>query len=123
MNREIKFRAFNEKGIDEGKWLYFDLNSNPHTSNFTLVEWMNLPKCQFTALHDKNGKEIYEGDILKDSNGKIISVCWDDSAPFMPGFRYDEINKGSTILLGDGIEVIGNIYGNPELLNPTSPRG
>lgn len=69
---------------------------------------------QFTGLLDCNGKEIYEGDILKDN----IIVCWrEDLASFAlrkEGWLYDHffgeaIDAGST-------EIIGNIFQNPELL-------
>jgi len=62
---------------------------------------------QYTGLHDKNGKEIYEGDILDHAYGKH-SVVWNT-------YRW-ELSDGHAILWSNRCEVIGNIYENPELL-------
>lgn len=121
MNREIKFRAFNEKGIEEGRWLYFDLESNPYQNHFTCIDWAALPKCQFTGLLDKNGKEIYEGDILKalGLSDFISVVVWDDA---QARFMNKAICGGSFVgaYTPKLTEIIGNIYENPELLEGQS---
>lgn len=88
------------------------------------VAFRNLEGWQeFTGLLDKNGKEIYEGDILKERDG-IVSVRFEDGAfLFMysehDGFSYDWIKRHDQ---GFDVEVIGNIYENPEPLAQDSPN-
>lgn len=75
---------------------------------------------QFTGLHDKNGKEIYEGDIL-DNAPQMIRICWDTIGGKWFGHYVDK-KRTSSFWLGSefkNYKVIGNIYENPELLTPT----
>ena len=114
--REIKFRAwyekFNEmytvKGIDfQREMVYFDKYNYRSIYDIELMEW--------TGLHDKNGKEIYEGDIFHIGSEKILYVVeWIDC-----GLKGRQIRNKSWIGLDywkDDIEVIGNIYENTELI-------
>lgn len=71
---------------------------------------------QYTGLKDKNSKEIYEGDILKHKDS-FCYVIWDDAAFAIksPGSEAVDWEHSSFYTSS---EAIGNIYENPELLNP-----
>ena len=81
------------------------------------LDIINHELMQFTGLHDKNGKEIWEGDRIKDNvNGLIWEVFWNEAkGQWFARWDYVEdplFNRP----LDKRIEVIGNIYSNPELL-------
>ena len=122
--REIKFRAWHKetkKMIDLKKITPLALRDNidgiflPFKDGIILV--------QFTGLLDKNGKEIYEGDIVRynKTNEKttttVAEVFWNTLG--MGGWWLvdlpDRYHSGGMHI--DSIEVIGNIHENPELLN------
>jgi uncharacterized phage protein (TIGR01671 family) len=76
---------------------------------------------QFTGLRDKNGKEIYEGDIVRAKNGvQIGTVIWVESdCKYVVRWTKDNPTKmvyDSNMSSAQWGEVIGNIYENPELL-------
>lgn len=108
--REIKFRAWmSEHGGQMYDWkaiLTWHLDSlEPRTDGFIFM--------QYTGLKDKNGKEIYEGDILQSKTNKVI-VEWLDFYG-----RWEASNETGFILSFFslmGWKIIGNIYENPELL-------
>jgi hypothetical protein len=107
--REIKFRAWNSE--EKTMLKPFDLSSNP---KYWCDNLKDYPLMQYTGLKDKNGVEIYEGDIIKTDTDNIVSVEYSNyyGAYLFGGFptNQDEIYKLE-------IEVIGNIYENPELLD------
>lgn len=141
--REIKFRA---KWVD--LWAYGNLYIRKHeefgdcayiigyTENpsTTIVDINTIG--QFTGLHDTNGKEIYEGDIIRkvwtDYVGKgknkvpvlrYVENCppkvisYRDGAFGYVNFEADEYSEEEWLpILDDPCEVIGNIHDNPELL-------
>lgn len=125
MAREIKFRA---KSLD-GIWEYGDLHlrsKHPHIHHMIGASIYIYPDTvgQFTGLHDKNGKEIYEGDIVR-FNGKFFTgnniFCVDYEGSHRGGFSLCT-KDGYYSIFGEAFlepfycEVIGNIHDNKELL-------
>ena len=124
--REIKFRAWNEVQEKMVNWSEF-LNTNMKNT-FIAPESTGLLLMQYTGLKDKNGKEIYEGDILLAPVyfGSLKCVCiyqQENIVSSIQGFglySYDSYFRTYRTLVEsdewDDFEVIGNIYDNPELL-------
>ena len=134
--REIKFRYT----YSDGKSLFhkiFTLDEIEQGFQFDVLcdspllqHYKCIAKSQYTGLQDKNGKEIYEGDILElranpfNKKRDLFQVVFKDG-----GFR-DEWNnyigqylppdirnrQGGRVRLNEACEVVGNIYENPELL-------
>ena len=117
--RTIKFRAW-DKGSQT--MIYPDKKENEKTADYMLNAWCDSENersilMQFTGLHDKNKKEIYEGDVVEwktdiDEDyfgGKLGFVA--ELVKFQGGAFYPVCNMDEY-----EFEVIGNIYENSELL-------
>jgi len=130
--REILFKA---KRIDNGEWIIGNLyrfdrdpkswqiqTVNGYVCHSNIVDPETV--CQYIGLKDKNGIEIYEDDIVRGEKGIIAVVKWEEdidcdrywmtAAGFL--IDLDDHEYGVDDAKTDKIEVIGNIYDNPELL-------
>lgn len=119
--REIKFRGKSIADIDRGEWVYGYLFN---VEGEVAYIWNGVPHevaadtvGQYTGLKDRDGKEIYEGDLLL-SVEMVWKVVYDENlASFVLCTEY---GRGSTPL-GEMIrsfdfKISGNIHDNPELL-------
>lgn len=142
--REILFRG---KRIDNGEWIRGDLITTPFIRNTTqqnIIYILDVTKadydcfedlvedngifevdpetvCQYTGLSDRNGKRIFEGDVVRNF------LCIDDHNE--PLYEYGKVvyiperisfeiwdDDNNQITTTAGLEVIGNIFDNPELI-------
>jgi uncharacterized phage protein (TIGR01671 family) len=114
--RTIKFRAWDTALNQMLSWEYICKPEPFIMHRYFMDDDVDL--MQFTGLLDKNGKEIYEGDLVKGemtySEPKVQKVQWDRGfTGFAPFNDYD--TDCQEYYDTDGCEVIGNIYENPEL--------
>ncbi len=117
MKREIKFRAWD----NENNRMFPDCFELTKTG---FKEWVQLRQAsedlewmQYTCLKDKNGKEIYEGDIVRSKSLKdedVSEIKWHEELCF--SLEWSSQPLGTHIIIGYEFEVIGNIHENPELL-------
>jgi len=157
--REIKFRAWDEQnkimhydfqfirsGVEENDWIIFisdkqklgERPSNNQTVCFHPFDnpyfQQQLKLMQYTGLKDKNGKEIYEGDIIKFQNNGLYDrkikigeiVWWEQELGWYAKCPKEKVNERdldyslehiqSRHIYAGNIKVIGGIYENPELL-------
>jgi uncharacterized phage protein (TIGR01671 family) len=125
--REIKFRimlngTYHYWGFIEqqGHLVFAGLPQNNHDT-MTMEEARNRSQ-QYTGLHDKNGKEIWEGDILIDHKRKYICSWKKEETAFViyGEDKYKNTTIGHRAGSGKWVQryfvVIGNIYENPELI-------
>jgi uncharacterized phage protein (TIGR01671 family) len=141
MNREIKFRAWDNQ---EKEMIINGCIGSGSSSQLIIIEWnggislcnaFGLPDgsnptfdnpvtkrfelMQFTGLKDKNGKEIYEGDILKvELFSKMFFISFGKSEKWGACFCVQSFNSITFLTKNwsDTSAVIGNIYENPDLL-------
>jgi len=123
--REIKFRAYVKlEGKPKEEMVYFDfdrISDDGYGDNSDIVCCDKI--MQFTGLKDKNGKECYEGHIIRflelDQSVEDLTshdfgeIVWNDSQAW---FEIAEHDQPLGAYLPEDIEIIGNKYENPELL-------
>lgn len=124
--RKIEFKG---KRKDNGEWIYGSLiisKGNYYitegyceigTFDLNFIKYEVIPETigQYTGLKDKNGKKIFEGDIVKTYNNEICIVIYNYNQ-----FGLSVVDKSKTYGWVDfieyNLEIIGNIWDNPELL-------
>ena len=120
MQREIKFRAF-----DDGKMLSMPISSNYGISRFFGFLREDAVVMQFTGREDAeiNGKEVWEGDIIENCDTKLLQVVYwhEDKAAWYCQYVNDEKRVVSLWeSLGNLNKVVGNIYENASLVEVDS---
>jgi len=150
MNREILFRGKNKCewvyggfhkhlnttpcvfSTEEERVRFFDENEKYVIINDILTDW-NMPTKidfkeirketlgQYTGLKDKNGKKIFEGDIVRAKDSFFYNDGYYKIVYTKGGFMAEDKNESEEVTFGkdvslDDFEVVGNIHDNPELL-------
>lgn len=134
MNREILFRGKHIHAMDSnehlnGTWVHGYLSDKNYIYDKSLEGEFLVDEntiCQYTGLTDKNGKKIFEGDVVKDSAGVCGEVKF---GLYAAGFSIPDTNQGFYIEFPEEslyrkelgywenkVVVIGNIYDSPKLL-------
>ena len=140
MEREILFRG---KRIDNGEWvegnyIFEDFDRVGIHPIGTIIQCFVIPETvgQFTGLLDKNGVKIFEGDIIKFINGRLLDVRfnretlqWELTDVGVPDWKVNHLHN--TLPLSElevetcygemTSEIVGNIHDNPELLKEEIP--
>lgn len=121
MNREIKFRVWDIKNKEMLKVQELDFEPTFYGGKIAIrldqyndyFDTEDMILMQYTGIDDKNGKEIYEGDIVKYENmtGKIMFF----NGSFIMS-NFEETEEWELGVINEELEIMGNIYDNPELI-------
>lgn len=131
--REIKFRG---KSLANGEWIFGSLYNDggedyilpnlPASATVYELYQVDLNTIgQYTGLKDINGKEIYEGDVVRSSFGNMHYVVYDNTHACFSAVRIKDGTKSMCSIseywiLHFNKNIVGNIYDNKELLNEKS---
>ena len=141
MSREIEFRGVPSLTKEELEYADIPLKNGfaygsysdgdilgrmiESSDEYCIHEWwcpiINETLEQYTGLHDKNGKKIYEGDIDLVSEGMYGVIIWKKGGFWIkwPG-RYKPFEEFLTPEMDGQLDIVGDIHNNPELLEAES---
>ena len=120
--REIKFRAWHKEEKIMGEVLGIDILhkeiffSNEDADCYGHTDFKDIELMQYTGLKDKNGKEIYEGDIVIHYSKMHKIIFNAEEARFVLRDDEFELEIPFTNNNNKRMEIVGNIYENPELI-------
>ena len=118
--RDHKIRAWDKKN---NRMIYWNIFAEFCDNIYYNIWNSEMPRMESTGLKDKNGQEIWEGDVLSFYEiGRMISDVVryiPERAMFAVGDRpfYRETDDGTACRYEPWFEIIGNIHENPELIN------
>ena len=132
----MREKLFRGKRIDNGEWVYgfyfcmYHDDDRKHLHHFIIPLNVSIPKDrpigeiqvevdpdsigEYTGEHDKNGKEIFEGDILTNKYAQHNAICVFKKSAF--GAQFPDEFFTLARLCGCHFEKVGNLHDNPELL-------